>query len=105
MSTKSSYVQTFANLIMDANHLFFLYGCKKSYWDRLPREIQEYTVSFVESQQLIDAQKKDSGKALCHEILQYGELKVKWDWDASYSEKSKVDFVIATVEYPTPINT
>ena len=50
----------------------------KSYWDWLPREIQEYIMSFVVSQQLIDARNKDSWKALCLDILQYGQLKVKW---------------------------
>ena len=35
-------------------------------------------MSFVVSQQLIDARDKDSWKALCHDILQYAQLKVKW---------------------------
>ena len=70
MSSKSPYGQTFAGLIM--------YGCKKSYWDWVPREIQEHTVSFVVSQELIGARNKDSWKAFCLEIHQYGQLKVKW---------------------------
>ena len=50
----------------------------KSYWDRLPPEIQEYILSFVVSQQRIDTRNKDSWKALCHDIFQYGQLKVEW---------------------------
>ena len=49
----------------------------KSYWDWLPPEIQEYILSFVVSQQRIEA-RKDSWKALCHDIFQYGQLKVEW---------------------------
>ena len=50
----------------------------KSYWVWLPLEIQEYIMSFVVSQQLIDALNKDSWKALCFDIFQYGQLKVEW---------------------------
>ena len=50
----------------------------KSYWDWLPPEIQEYIMSFVVSQQRIDARNKDSWKALCHNIFQYRQLKVEW---------------------------
>ena len=50
----------------------------KSYWDWLLQEIQEYIMSFVVSQQLIDARNKDSWKALCLDIFQYGQLKVEW---------------------------
>ena len=50
----------------------------KSYWDWLPPEIQEYIMSFVVSQQFIDARNKDSWKALCHDIFLYAQLKVEW---------------------------
>ena len=50
----------------------------KSYWDWLPLEIQEYIMSFVVSQQLIDVRNKKSWKALCLEIYRYGQLKVEW---------------------------
>ena len=50
----------------------------ESYWDWLPPEIQEYIMSFVVSQQRIDARNKDSWKALCLDIFRYGQLKVEW---------------------------
>ena len=50
----------------------------KSYWDWLPPEIQEYILSFVVSQQRIDARNKDSWKALCFDIFQYAQLKAEW---------------------------
>ena len=50
----------------------------KSYWDWLPPEIQEYILSFVVSQQRIDARNKDAWKALCFDIFQYGQLNYEW---------------------------
>ena len=50
----------------------------KSYRDWLPREIKEHIMSFVVSQQLIDARNKKSWKALCHEIADYTKLKKAW---------------------------
>ena len=63
--------KTFAGLTMTTIR-------EMSYWDWLPPEIQEYIMSFVVSQQLIDARNKDSWKALCLDIFQYGQLKVEW---------------------------
>ena len=61
MSSKSPHGQTFAGLTMDIySHPIRV----KSYWDWLPQEIQEYIMSFVVSQQLIDARNKKSWKAL-----------------------------------------
>ena len=71
MSSKSSCGQTFTGLTMTTIKV-------KSYWDWLPSEIQEYIMSFVVSQQRIDARNKDSWKALCFDIFQYGQLKVEW---------------------------
>ena len=64
----------------------------KSYWDWLPSEIQEYILSFAVSQQRIDARNKDSWKALCFDIFQYGQLNYEWGlgplvlkhWNCSY---------------------
>ena len=64
----------------------------KSYWDWLPPEIQEYIMSFVVSQQLIDARNKDSWKALCFDILQYYQLKVAWGLGPIVLKHRRCDF-------------
>ena len=50
----------------------------ESYWDMLPREIQEYIIHLKISQQNIDQENRDRMKNLCREIIAYGQLKAKW---------------------------
>ena len=50
----------------------------ESYWDILPRQIQEYIVHFKISQQNIDEENKDRMKSLCREIIAYGPLGAEW---------------------------
>ena len=64
----------------------------KSYWDWLPLEIQEHIMSFVVSQQLIDARNKDSWKALCHEFSDYAKLKEAWGFDTVKVVQYKCDW-------------
>ena len=49
----------------------------ESYWDMLPKEIQEYIIHFKISQQKIDEENKERMFS-CHEIQLYGLLKTKW---------------------------
>ena len=44
----------------------------ESYWDMLPKEIQEYIIHFKISQQKIDEENKERMFSLCHEIQLYG---------------------------------
>ena len=50
----------------------------ESYWDMLPKEIQEYIVHLKIEQQKMEEEKKERMKSLCEEIKLYGELKAKW---------------------------
>ena len=50
----------------------------ESYWDMLPREIQEYIIHLNIRQQKIDEENKERMQSLCEEIKLYGELKAKW---------------------------
>ena len=50
----------------------------ESYWDMLPKEIQEYIVHLKIAQQKMEEEKKERMQSLCHEIQLYGELKAKW---------------------------
>ena len=51
----------------------------ESYWDMLPPEIQEEILVLKCRQELIDEEKKERMRDVCHEIKKYGELKRKWE--------------------------
>ena len=44
----------------------------ESYWDMLPPKIQQQVLAYKRCQVLIDEEKKERMKDLCHEIMKYG---------------------------------
>ena len=49
-----------------------------SYWDMLPREIQDYIVHLKIAQQKIDSRFNEKMEQLCADMMIYGKIKAKW---------------------------
>ena len=74
MTSKSPYGQTFTGLTMDtSSHPIRV----KSYWDWLPKEIQEYIVLLAQYQHAIDC--VNCWPAVHAGIVNYAKLKEAWE--------------------------
>ena len=63
---------------MDVNRKYGLMKKYVSYWNTLPKEMQEYVLEFKFSQEHIEAVRVVVHRQLCREIMEYQQLKEEW---------------------------